>query len=82
MGKGANTDFTKIPLLSGLAARLEFLAARTTVIVDNIVNADTPCCVAKDIKSTNFKTLAEAALPLRINNPKHIACRAQRRGRS
>lgn len=71
-------DLTKIPLLSGLAARLDFLAARTSVIAENIANADTPDYAAKDLEKPSFKTLANAAAgrsatTLRVGDPRHIA---------
>lgn len=68
-------DLTKIPLLSGLAARLDFLAARTSVIAENIANADTPNYAANDLKP-DFRTLAQSAAQphaMRVSDPKHIA---------
>lgn len=69
-------DLAKIPLLSGLAARLDFLAARTSVIAQNIANADTPDYSAKDLKQPDFRALAQSAAQsetLRATDPKHIA---------
>lgn len=73
-------DLTKIPLLSGLAARLDFLAARASVIAQNIANADTPDYAAQDLKKPEFRTLAQAAArpearagEMRVSDPKHIA---------
>ncbi len=66
-------DLSKIPLLSGLAARLDFLASRTTVIAQNIANADTPNYVAQDVKAPNFKALANASAAMRVNDSRHIA---------
>lgn len=69
-------DLTKIPLLSGLAARLDFLAARTSVIAQNIANADTPDYAAKDLKKPDFRALAQSAAQsrtMRVSDPKHIA---------
>jgi len=69
-------DLTKIPLLSGLTARLQFLSARTSVIAENIANADTPNYGAKDLKEPSFRSMAEAASRtpgLRVTDPKHIA---------
>lgn len=65
-------DLSRVPLLSGLAARLDFLSARTSVIAENIANADTPDYAAKDIKSADFGALAKTA-SLRVSDPKHIA---------
>lgn len=67
-------DLTKIPLLSGLAARLDFLAARTTVIAENIANADTPNYAAKDIKKPDFKAMTASAM--RVSDPKHMTAPA------
>lgn len=70
-------DLTKIPLLSGLAARLDFLASRTSVIAENIANADTPDYVAKDLKTPTFRTMAQSAAaqpqPMRVSDPRHVA---------
>ena len=66
-------DLSKIPLLTGLAARLDFLAARTSVIAQNIANADTPNYIAKDVKAPNFKAMASAASEMRVGDPRHIA---------
>ena len=65
-------DLSKIPLLSGLAARLDFLASRTNVIAQNIANADTPDYVAKDLKTPNFKAMASAASEMRVSDPRHM----------
>ena len=61
-----------IPLLSGLAARLQFLAARTSVIAENIANADTPNYVARDMEKPNFRAMANDAAQLRVSDPKHM----------
>ncbi len=71
-------DFSKIPLLSGLAARLDFLAARSSVIAQNIANADTPGYAAKDIEKPSFGRMARSAAtgataPMRVSDPRHIA---------
>ena len=65
-------DLSKIPLLTGLAARLDFLAARTSVIAQNIANADTPDYVSQDITAPDFKAMANAASEMRVNDPRHI----------
>ena len=71
-------DLSKIPLLSGLAARLEFLSARSSVIAENIANADTPDYMAKDLKQPSFKSLAQSAAgqsstQIRVSDPRHIS---------
>jgi len=65
-------DFSKLPLLSGIAARLDFLAARTTVIAQNIAHSDTPDYVAKDLKKPEFRALARMEA-MRVSDPRHIA---------
>ena len=65
-------DLSKIPLLSGLAARLDFLASRTNVIAQNIANADTPDYAAKDLKAPDFKAMASAASQMRVSDPRHM----------
>lgn len=68
-------DLSRIPLLSGLAARLDFLGARTNVIAENIANADTPDYVARDLKTPDFKALLEGtagAAKLRVSDPRHM----------
>jgi flagellar basal-body rod protein FlgB len=64
-------DLQKTPLLSALAARLSFLAARSGVIAENIANADTPDYVARDVKKKDFGRLV-AAPPLKVSDPRHI----------
>ncbi len=78
-------DLTKIPLLSGLAARLDFLASRTSVIAENIANADTPGYVAKDLKTRNFQAMAQSAAqpqPMRVSDPRHVAAAPGAQARS
>lgn len=65
-------DLTNLPLLAGLAKRLDFLGARTSVIAENIANADTPGYAAKDLEKPNFGDLTRTAA-LRVTDPKHIA---------
>lgn len=65
-------DFSKIPLLSSLQARLDFLSARSSVIAQNIANADTPDYAAQDIAGAKFRALAESAA-LRVSDPRHLA---------
>jgi flagellar basal-body rod protein FlgB len=65
-------DLMKSSLFAGLAARLQFLSARTNVIAENIANADTPGFIARDLKAPDFGKLANAHA-LRISDPRHIA---------
>ena len=65
-------EFGNIPILPGLAARLNFLAARTNVIAQNVANADTPDYVARDLEAPKFGQMAEQAR-LRVDDARHIA---------
>lgn len=65
-------DLMKSSLFAGLAGRLQFLAARTSVIAENIANADTPGYVSRDLKAPEFGALARAEA-LKISDPRHIA---------
>jgi len=69
-------DFMNSPLLAGLANRLNFLSARTSVIAENIANADTPDYEARDLSAPNFKKMAAAhtqnAQSLRVSDARHI----------
>lgn len=65
-------DLTNLPLLAGLAQRLDFLGARTSVIAENIANADTPGYAARDLEKPNFGEMTKAAA-LQVSDPKHIA---------
>lgn len=73
-------DLQKSPLLSALASRLSFLAARSGVIAENIANADTPDYVARDVKKKDFDKLV-AAPALRVSDPRHIAASSSGAGR-
>lgn len=64
-------DLMKSSLFAGLAARLQFLSARTNVIAENIANADTPGFIARDLKAPEFGKLANAHA-LRVSDPRHI----------
>ncbi len=63
-------DLSKSPLLAGLAGRLQFLAARTSVISENIANADTPGFVARDLAPSAFEARVSASL--RTSDPRHL----------
>ncbi|MGE0408572.1 MAG: flagellar basal body rod protein FlgB [Amphiplicatus sp.] len=67
-------DLLKAPLLSALAERMKFLAARTGIIAQNIANADTPDYVARDLKKPTFARLLAA--PLKTSNPRHLTAPA------
>ena len=63
-------DLSKSSLLAGLAGRLNFIAARTSVISENIANADTPGYVARDLDPSGFGARLGAAL--RVSDPRHL----------
>lgn len=65
-------DLMKTSLFANLAGRLQFLAARTNVVAENIANADTPGYVARDLDAPKF-SLRVNADTLRTNDPRHIA---------
>ncbi|MEK7266588.1 MAG: flagellar basal body protein [Pseudomonadota bacterium] len=65
-------DLMKSSLFANLAGRLQFLAARTNVVAENIANADTPGYVARDLKAPDFSSRVSAHA-LKITNPRHIA---------
>ena len=69
-------NLTKIPLLSGLVQRMDFLSARTSTVAQNIANADTPNYVAKDIAKPDFDALTKraggAASTMRVSDPRHM----------
>ncbi|MEL6111614.1 MAG: flagellar basal body protein [Pseudomonadota bacterium] len=66
-----------LPLLSDLAQRLTHLSARSSVLTENIANADTPGYRAKDVKAPAFSDAvrrnraALSARPLRVSDPRH-----------
>lgn len=62
------------PLLAGLARRLDYLAARTGVIAENIANADTPDYAARDIKPASFAGRVAAAM--RVSHARHMSAGA------
>ncbi|MGE4033582.1 MAG: flagellar basal body rod protein FlgB [Parvularculaceae bacterium] len=62
----------KSSLFAGLAGRLQFLAARTATLAENVANADTPGYVARDLKAEKFKSLANAHA-LKVSDPRHIS---------
>ena len=62
-------DLTKSSLFAGLAGRLQFLAARTSVLSENVANADTPGYVARDLNAPDFgKRIAS----LKVSDPRHL----------
>lgn len=65
-------DLMKSSLFASLAGRLQFLAARTNVVAENIANADTPGYVARDLDAPDFSSRVNAHA-LKVSNPRHIA---------
>lgn len=63
-------DLTKSTVLAGLAQRLQFLAARTGVIAENIANSDTPGYIARDLAPSAFEARVRAGL--RVSDPRHL----------
>ncbi len=67
-------DLMKSSLFAGLAGRLQFLAARTNVLAENVANADTPGYVARDLRAPDFGKRVAA---LRVSDPRHLPAAAQ-----
>ena len=63
-------DLMKSSLFAGLAGRLQFLAARTHVLAENVANADTPGYVARDLAAPDFGKRVAA---LRVSDPRHLS---------
>ncbi len=53
-------DFTKMPLLAGLEARMRFAQARQQVISQNIAHADTPGYKARVLDEPDFSSVLSA----------------------
>lgn len=62
-------DLSRTSLFSALAGRLQFLAARSTVIAENVANADTPGYVARDLAAPDFGKRVAA---MRVSDPRHL----------
>lgn len=65
-------DLMKSSLFAGLAGRLQFLAARTNVVAENIANADTPGYAARDLVAPDFRPQASAHR-MRVSDPRHFS---------
>jgi flagellar basal-body rod protein FlgB len=70
-------DLLQSPLLSGLAERLRYLAARAGVVAQNVANADTPDYAAQDLSPPQFK--ASLAPALKTSDPRHAQAPAAAR---
>ncbi len=65
-------DFSKISLLTGLTERIRFLSARSSVIAQNIANANTPGYKAKELEAPDFqKMIAPSSATLKVTHPRH-----------
>ena len=69
-----------IPLLSMLRQRMTWLNQRQDVLSQNVVNADTPGYVARDLKPVDFAQALQGASSgapggnmMRTTDPRHIA---------
>lgn len=58
----------KSGVLAGLAERMQYLSRRTSVLAENIANADTPGFVARDVTAPT----ASVAPALRVSDARHI----------
>jgi len=56
-------------VLAGLAERMQHLSRRTSVLAENIANADTPGFVARDLAEPR----AQTSPALRVSDARHIA---------
>ena len=50
-------DLTKIPLLSALSKRMDWLNQRQRVLAENVANANTPNFKPRDLAEQNFRDL-------------------------
>lgn len=73
-------DIGHIPLFAAFSKRMAWLAARQTVLAENVANANTPGYQAKDLKELDFKSLigggqgtSSGPLQLAADQPGHIA---------
>lgn len=52
-------SFSNLPLMSMMAKKLSWLSNRTSLLAENISNADTPGYSARDLKQVSFQQLVE-----------------------
>jgi flagellar basal-body rod protein FlgB len=79
-------DLNKVPLMSEMMRRLNWLQQRQEVLAQNIANADTPGYKARDLKPQapdSFKSILQAqqgGTTLAVTHPSHVqSARAQGR---
>ena len=68
-------DFTKIPLIRQMTARLQWLGQRQQVLAKNVVNVDTPGYRAKDLEEGSFRRVlaGEITRPvMKVTHAGHI----------
>jgi flagellar basal-body rod protein FlgB len=69
-------DYHKIPLLSALVNRMDWLGQRQRVLAENVANADTPGYQPRDLKPQSFSDLlgdARGRLGMAATSPRHLA---------
>lgn len=59
-------DLQSLSLFNGMQARMDWLKERTTVLSQNVANADTPNYQARDLKPMTFERQLELADPLKV----------------
>ncbi len=62
-------DPVKGSIFASLANRMRFLSARTSVIAENIANADTPGYGARDVAAPDFSA---RVTKMRVADPRHL----------
>jgi flagellar basal-body rod protein FlgB len=65
-------DLNKIPLLEAMTKRMSWLGERTSVLAQNVANADTPGYTAKDVDPPSFAELVsgqDERLPMATTEP-------------
>ena len=70
-------DFSSLPLVSLMKAKLNYASERQAVLAQNIANADTPDYRAQDIEKPDFKRMLQKSsgpkLEVSATDPKHIS---------
>lgn len=68
-------DYSKIPLLSALVKRMDWLGERQRVLAENVANANTPGYQPRDLKPLSFRDAlgkAESRMHLAATSPQHL----------
>jgi flagellar basal-body rod protein FlgB len=72
-------DYSKLPLSQMMTRQMAWFGARSSVLAQNVANADTPGYEARDLKPLDFKAELKraggaAATPvLAVTDPRHLA---------